>query len=109
MTDSQPIFRRLYIDDYRAQFQPGSHVLLDVREPEEWMMGRIPGAQHIPLNDLPDRLSEIPTGKPVVVVCASGIRSLYGGQFLIENGFGEVYNLEDGTKGWVKKGYPIER
>lgn len=109
MPESQPIFRRLLIEDYRAHFAAADHVLLDVREDDEWAMGRIPGARHIPLNDLPDRLAEIPTGKPVVVVCASGVRSLYGGQYLIENGFAEVYNLEDGTKGWVKKGFPIER
>jgi rhodanese-related sulfurtransferase len=111
MTDSQPggQFRALDIDSYRQQFQPNEHTLVDVRELVEWMTGHIPGAIHIPLNDLPDHLAEIPPGKPVVVVCASGIRSLYGAQFLVENGYGEVYSLDDGTKGWMLKRLPLER
>jgi rhodanese-related sulfurtransferase len=80
-----------------------------VREPDEWLGGHLPGAIHIPLNDLPDRLSEIPTDKPVVMVCASGARSFYGSQFLLQSGYMEVYNLSDGTMGWMRKGLPIEK
>ena len=102
-------YASLTIEIYRERFQPGDHTLLDVREIEEWVLGRIPGATHIPLNDLPERLADIGQDKPVVVVCATGIRSLYGAQFLLQNGYPEVYNLEDGTKGWVRKGLPVER
>lgn len=111
MTDqpTQGIFRNIDIDSYRDKFHDGDHVLVDVREIEEWVGGHVPGAIHIPLNDLPDRLAEISAEKPVVVVCASGVRSIYGGQFLIENGYSEVYNLEGGTKTWMLKGLPLER
>lgn len=102
-------FRDLPIDIYRERFHPGDHTLVDVREPEEWVLGRIPGAIHIPLNDLPLHIEEIPTDKPVVVVCASGVRSLYGAHYLVQIGYPEVYNLEDGTKGWMLRGLPIER
>jgi rhodanese-related sulfurtransferase len=80
-----------------------------VREPEEWVTGHIPGAIHIPLNDLPVRVAEIPQDKPVVVVCAHGQRSLYGAQFLLQSGFPEVYNLQDGTVGWMMRRLPLER
>ena len=106
---SQPHFQSIPIEVYREKFQPGDHTLVDVREPEEWVTGRIPGATHIPLNDLPDHLAEIPQDKPVVVVCAHGQRSLYGAQFLVQSGFPEVYNLEDGTVGWVMRRLPVER
>jgi rhodanese-related sulfurtransferase len=111
MTDqpAQGHFRAIDIDSYRTHFQPGDHTLVDVRELEEWVTGHIPGAIHIPLNDLPDHLAEIDPQKPVVVVCASGVRSLYGAQFLLGNGYPEVYSLDDGTKGWVKKRLPLER
>lgn len=109
MTDSQPVLRNLFIEDYRAQIALSDHVLLDVREGEEWAMGHAPGALHIPLYDLPERLSEVPQGKPVVVMCASGVRSLYGGQFLVENGFSDVYSLDGGINLWARKGLPIER
>ena len=109
MTDSQPMLRNLMLDDYRAGIASGDHVLLDVREDEEWAMGHVPGALHIPLYDLPERLSEVPQGKPVVVMCASGVRSLYGGQFLVESGFSDVYSLDGGINLWVRKGHPVER
>jgi rhodanese-related sulfurtransferase len=102
-------FARIDIDSYREHFAPGDHILVDVREPEEWVMGRIPGAVHIPLNDLPDRYQEISTEKPVVVVCAHGSRSLYGAQFLLQVGFPEVYSLDGGTHAWMMKRLPIER
>ena len=106
---NQPHFRSIPIEVYRENFQPGDHVLVDVREPEEWVTGRIPGAIHIPLNDLPTRLAEIPQDRPVVVVCAHGQRSLYGAQFLLQSGFPEVYNLQDGTHGWMMRRLPLER
>jgi rhodanese-related sulfurtransferase len=110
MSDSpEPHFANVDIDSYREHFKPGDHTLVDVREPEEWVSGHLPGAIHIPLNDLPDRLSEIPGDKPVVLVCAVGSRSFHGSQFLLESGFMEVYNLSDGTMGWMRKGLPLER
>jgi len=45
--------------------QPGSYTLVDVREPAEYEAGHIPGALFIPLSDLPDRLEEIDSSKPV--------------------------------------------
>ncbi len=102
-------FRSIPIEAYQEHFKPGDHTLVDVRETVEWVTGRIPGAVHIPLNDLLQHLEQIPTDKPVVVVCASGVRSLYAAQDLLQAGYPEVYNLEDGTKGWIKKGLPVER
>lgn len=102
-------FHSVDIDTYRERFHPGDHTLVDVRENEEWVMGHIPGAVHIPLDDLPERMAEVPTDKPVVVVCASGVRSLYGSHFLAEAGYDSVYNLEDGTYGWMLRGLPLER
>jgi thioredoxin 1 len=111
MTDApqQPHFANIDIDSYQERFFPGDHTLVDVRRPDEWAMGHLPGAILIPMDQLPDRLSEIPTDKPVVMVCATGNRSYRTSQFLIGSGFMEVYNLSDGTKGWVQRGLPVER
>lgn len=107
-TPQQPHFANIDSESYREHFQPGDHVLVDVRQLHEWAAGRIPGAIHIPLNDLPHRLDEIPDDKPVVVVCAAGVRSVTGSKFLLQSGYMEVYNLSDGTQGWIKKGLPVE-
>lgn len=109
MTHLTERFGRLDISTYRERFRPGDHTLVDVREIEEWIVGRIPGAVHIPLDELPERIDEIPADRPVVVVCASGIRSLFGAELLLEFGYAEVYSLDDGTYGWMLRGLPVER
>ena len=102
-------FRSIRIETYRENFQPGDHTLVDVREPEEWMTGHIPGATHIPMNSIPERNAEIPLDKPVVVVCAHGFRSMEVSKYLLSIGFPEVYNLEEGTHGWMMRRLPLDR
>ncbi len=110
MTDApQGHFRSIAIEDYREHFQPGDHTLVDVREPEEWVGGHVPGAVHIPMNTIPDRHAEIPTDMPVVVICAHGVRSMQVAQYLIQIGFPEVYSLDEGTHGWMMRRLPLDR
>ena len=52
-----------------------SAVVVDVRQPDEYLGGHVPGAVLIPLNDVPDRFGELPTDREVLVVCRSGGRS----------------------------------
>lgn len=111
-TDSsqpQGHFRSIAIEDYREHFHAGDHTLVDVREPQEWTTGHLPGAVHIPMNSIPERHTEIPTDKPVVVVCAHGQRSMMVSDYLISIGFPEIYNLEEGTHGWMMRRLPLER
>jgi len=111
-TESAPSeghFRRIAIEDYREHFKIGDHTLVDVRETEEWVGGHVPGAIHIPMNTIPMRHEEIPLDKPVVVVCAHGSRSMMVSQYLLEIGFPEVYNLEEGTHGWMMRRLPLDR
>jgi rhodanese-related sulfurtransferase len=111
VTDSpqQPHFANIDSESYQEHFHPGDHTLVDVRELHEWMRGHLPGAIHIPLGDLEDQLNDIPNDKPVVLVCATGVRSMVGAEFLLESGYMEVYNLSDGTMGWARKGLPIDQ
>ena len=83
-------------------------VLIDVREVDEWSDGRVPGAQHIPLATIPDRLGEVPTEGPVYVICALGGRSARAVEFLRANGI-EAINVAGGTNEWIDSGRPVER
>lgn len=74
-------------------------ILLDVREPNEWVAGHAPQAVHIPLGDLDRRAGELPAGRPVVCICRSGARSLRAAALLVENGF-DVHNLNGGMRAW---------
>jgi rhodanese-related sulfurtransferase len=75
--------------------------LIDVRNPGELESGVIPGAVHIPLAQLRLRVTEVPTGKPIVVHCAGGWRSSVAASLLRANNFGQVSDLLGGYNAWV--------
>ncbi|CAN5383068.1 hypothetical protein BH09SUM1_BH09SUM1_03280 [soil metagenome] len=86
------------LDLYNRQPRP---VFLDVREEEERrQFGFIPGSLHIPMHDIQGRMDELDPKKFVVVYCASGMRSMDAGAFLLEQGFREVGNLNGGMGKW---------
>jgi len=79
-------------------------VILDVREESEWKQKHIPGAIHIPLGQLKNRLSELEQYKqtPLITQCRTGRRSLQALKALKSVGFSKVYNLEGGIVAWEK-------
>ena len=87
--------------------------VLDVREPPEYTgeLGHIAGSTLIPLRDLSDRAGELVAhkGRPIVVVCRSGVRSTTGAAILSGLGFDKVYNLQGGMIDWNDSRLPVER
>ena len=83
----------------------GAHppLLLDVREGYEWNQVRIPGALHIPMNSVPDRLDELPRSRQVVVFCSHGSRSYGVAHYLREQGF-DAGSLHGGITRWRIEG-----
>jgi len=77
--------------------------LLDVREPNEYQIGRIPGSTLIPLGEVPQRYQEIPKDREVVVHCKMGGRSAKAAAFLRQQGFASVKNLKGGILDWSDK------
>ena len=84
-------------------------VMLDVRTPEEYAQGHIPGVVPIPLDQVPSRLAEIPKDKTVIVTCRSGNRSNQAAQLLRQRGYDKVHNMLGGIVEWEKAGYPVEK
>ena len=72
--------------------------ILDVRQPDEFKLGKIEGAKNIPLNSLRNRLKELPREGRIIVYCAAGLRAYLACRILSQNGFPEVYNLSGGYK-----------
>lgn len=83
-----------------------SVVLLDVREHDEWQRGHAPGAQHIPMEEVPARLAEIDSAAQLYVVCKVGGRSLRVAQFLQGHGF-DPANVDGGMLAWAGAGRPV--
>ena len=77
--------------------------LLDVREPWEVAIARIPGSLNIPMSEVPARLGELDSGGELIVMCKVGGRSLRAAQFLAVRGFGHVANLAGGIDAWSQQ------
>jgi rhodanese-related sulfurtransferase len=81
---------------------------VDVRTPEEWEEGHIPGATLIPLNELVERAGELPKGDPILLYCRSGNRSLQALNLLAAQGFQNLSSMDGGINDWAAAGYPVE-
>lgn len=73
-------------------------LLVDTRTAEEYSFGTIPGAVNIPLDDLRERIAEVPKNQPVVVLCAVGLRGYLAQRILMGNGYENIRNLSGGYK-----------
>ena len=94
--------------DYQVQFGANAdHILIDVRTPEEFASGHIPGAVNIAVDKLAQRLNEVPQDKPVVLYCRSGNRSGQAAQLLDRAGYAQIYDL-GGITTWAQQGFPVE-
>ena len=82
--------------------------IVDVREPNEYQINRIPGSQLIPLGDIPKRYEELDPNEEIVVQCKSGVRSGKAADFLRSVGFKRVLNLKGGILDWVDKVDPSQ-
>ncbi len=85
-----------------ADFDPTTFVL-DVRDDDEWQMGRIDGSAHISMYDIEARVGELPSDRTITVVCRSGHRSAQVTQWLVGEGVDAV-NLEGGLVAWAMAG-----
>lgn len=82
--------------------------ILDVRTLGEYVQKRIKGAKLIPIDQIQNRINEIPKNRPMIVYCETGMRSAQVGRYLDSLGFKGVSNLSQGIMGWQVRGYPIE-
>lgn len=94
--------------DAYARQQAGA-LIIDVREPDEWNAGHIPGARLIPLGELPHRLAELNPQREIVLVCRSGNRSARATALLQRAGFTRVANLAGGMIAWSRARLPVTR
>jgi rhodanese-related sulfurtransferase len=87
---------------------PPDAVLVDVREPEEYERGHVKGALSIPQADLATRLGELPRDRPIITICAVGMRSRRSAQFLRQQGFEDVATVVGGMAAWRAARRPVE-
>jgi molybdopterin/thiamine biosynthesis adenylyltransferase/rhodanese-related sulfurtransferase len=96
--------REIDVRSLHARRMEGADLLLvDVREPYEWRIGRIEGAQLVPLGTLPARMHELPRDRNIVLYCHHGVRSLRAVELLRGAGFDQVQSLAGGIEAWSRE------
>jgi adenylyltransferase/sulfurtransferase len=99
-----PAVNEISPEQLKKRIDAGEAVyVLDVRNPNEYQICRIPGSTLLPLPDLPLRFADVPRDREVVVHCKSGMRSAKAIQFLKEQGYTRLVNLTGGILGWAEK------
>lgn len=99
------------VEEVHDALERGESVtVVDVREPEEWAEGHVPGAKHVPRGLLESRAAdELPDRDARIIVhCAVGGRSALSAKSLKEMGYTNVANMEGGMNAWREKGYEVE-
>jgi len=102
-------FVRVNVAEAQKLIESGDVQVIDVREPNEYAEGHIPGVTLVPLNTLLARPREFLKRDNLLFVCAMGQRSAVACEMAAAVGFEKLYNLEGGTVAWIKAGLPIER
>ena len=92
------------LNENKGQSQP-----LDVRKDKEWNNGYIPGATHVFLGELTDKLGTLEKEKNYAVYCASGYRASIASSLLQKNGFKNIHNIPGSFKAWKAAEFPIEK
>ena len=77
--------------------------MLDVREPWEWQLARIDGAEHLPMGQIPAAVDDLDKTRPTVIICHHGTRSLQVVAFLQRQGFTNLHNLQGGIDAWSRE------
>ena len=91
------VVKQWYLEEVAGLPRDGSVILLDTRTRGEYRQGHIEGFRNIPVDELRERLGELETGKPVYVICQSGLRSYIATRILVGNGY-ECYNFAGGFR-----------
>lgn len=93
----------------RAHARGDDVVYLDVREPNEWNLGRIPGAVHLPRGNIESKIEGmIDRSRKVIVYCARANRSALAADTLQQMGYADVASMAEGFGGWIAAGGEVE-
>lgn len=104
-----PSVPNITAEELSQKLKVGKHPLvLDVRQPDEFRTGHISGAKLVPLNELRRRMGELPRGREIACICATGNRSSSAARTLAKEGF-TVLNVQGGMLAWRRAKLPVQK
>jgi rhodanese-related sulfurtransferase len=117
MLTSAPDVEEVSVQELATYLDGGTHsrsdsagiVVIDVREPEEYARGHVPGAINLAQAELASHLDDIPRDRPLFLICRTGQRSRRSAQFLQQAGISGAVNVAGGTAAWMRAKRPLEK
>lgn len=102
-------YTRITSPEAAEMIKEGGATVIDVRNPEEYAEGHVQGAQWLPVDDVIARYDELPTEGKLLFICMVGARSGLAAEYAAAMGADgdRLFNIEDGTPGWIQAGLPI--
>lgn len=91
------------VDELAERLTSSKPVLIDVREPDEFARGHVPGARNIPLAKLESAAANLDPGAETLLICQSGHRSATAAKLLVRRGFSDAHSVKGGTSAWRGK------
>ena len=104
----QEPFQRVSVEKAKEILDQGNAAVIDVRNPDEWVAGHVKGAIHIPVDEVLNRVDELPKEKNLLFICAAGVRSALACEMAASMGVPPKYlfNVEEGTPTWIERNLP---
>ena len=108
MAAPQEPFKRISVTDAKTMMDQGNSVVVDVRQMDEWVAGHVTGAIYVPVDEVLNRVDELPTDRNLLFICAAGVRSALACEMAAAMGRPpeSLFNIEEGTGAWIENGYP---
>lgn len=106
--DPREPFARITVQEAKEMVERGDVQVIDVREPNEYREGHVPGAKLMPVNSVLSRVQELNHHQDIVFICAVGQRSALACEMAAAMGLERLYTVEGGTNAWVEAGLPVE-
>jgi rhodanese-related sulfurtransferase len=109
VTEAKQRIKEISTREAKELHEQGRALFVDVREPNEYNLGRIPDALPLPRGTIENRAeSSLPRDRPLVLYCGGGSRSALAADTLQQMGFSDVRSLSGGFRGWVDSGGDVE-
>ncbi len=107
--DPREPFTRISVEEAKEKIDGGNVQVIDCRSGTEYIGGHVPDALNIPHMSVVGRKSELSPDQAILFICETGTRSALACEFAAASGFKDLYNVEGGTKGWIKAGHAVDK
>ncbi len=101
-------FRIIGVKDALDMLEQQQAALVDIRDDQTYARGHAPSAIHLTNETIRQFINDVPFDKPVLVMCYHGVSSQGAAQYLVNQGYEEVYSIEGGFSAWDRASYPVE-